>query len=134
MNTASQEKPQMLVVDDESCIRLLLARVFGRTFQVACAASVDEGMTQLAEGAPSVILMDVNMPGKDGIQGLLEVRVIDPFVPVIIMTGSILAMEGESLLQQGADAFVTKPFDVVELIRIVTQLTAASETKPAVLS
>ena len=134
MNTTLHEKPQMLVVDDESCIRLLLARVFGGMFQVTCAASVDEGMKQLAEGAPSVILMDVNMPGKDGIQGLHEVRAIDPFVPVIIMTGSILAMEGESLLQQGADAFVTKPFDVVELIRIVTQLTAVSETKPAVLS
>lgn len=133
MNTTLHEKPQMLVVDDESCIRLLLERVFGRTFQVSCSASVDEGMRQLADGAPNIILMDVDMPGKNGIQGLFEVRAIDPFVPVIIMTGSIFPMEGEGLLQQGADAFVSKPFDVVELVRVVTQLTAASEATPAAL-
>ena len=99
---ANAHRPRMLIIDDEPGIRLLLARIFGRSYHVVCAGSVDEGMRQLTFAEPDVILMDIDMPGKNGLQGLQEIRVIDPFVRIIIMTGSVLPTDCDTIIDQGA--------------------------------
>ena len=119
----------MLVIDDESGIRMLLARFFSRTFEVICAGTVDEGLRHLTIAAPDIILIDFNMPGKNGIQGLREIRRIDPYVSIIMITGSMLSGEANQVMKEGADAFLTKPFELPDLARLVTRLTAPGSAK-----
>ena len=66
------------------------------------------------DGTSHLMLTDLIMPEKDGIQTILELRVIDPFVPVIAMSGGIAAGGGDFLplaRQLGAKAVLSKPFE-----------------------
>ncbi|MFH0907392.1 MAG: response regulator [bacterium] len=115
-------KPRVLVIDDQASIRFLIARLLSRNFEVACARDVDDGLSRLAAFKPDVILMDVDMPGKNGIEGLQEILKLDLGVRVIVMTGSFLSADRDSFIALGADAFIPKPFATRELFDLVTRL------------
>ncbi|MFH0908329.1 MAG: response regulator [bacterium] len=118
-------KRRVLVIDDQASIRFLLTRLLSRNFEVACARDVDDGLSRLAVFKPDVILMDVDMPGKNGIEGLQEILKLDLGVRVIVMTGSFLSADRDSFLALGADAFIPKPFATREVFDLVTRLAGA---------
>ena len=70
-------KDRLLVIDDERGPRESLRFLFKDTYEVTCAESVDAGIAELRQTPPDVIIMDIKMPGKTGIQGLKEIRAID---------------------------------------------------------
>lgn len=111
---------KVLVVDDEIGVRMLLSKFLMRNgFEVKTALSGQEALEILRTKAyqPDVILLDVKMPGMDGLVTLREIRRLDEEVGVIIMTGSGDESLGLQALNSGAYEYIMKPFnfDYLEL-------------------
>jgi two-component system, OmpR family, response regulator CpxR len=108
---------KVLLVDDEKDFTDALGeRLQARGFEVRTALSGDEGLELLKEKAPDVVILDVLMPGKDGVEVLREVKLLNPIIEVIMLTGHgtiETAIEG---LKVGAYDYLLKPTDTGELV------------------
>jgi len=107
---------RVLVVDDDPAIGDVLqegleASIPGCT--VDLAANGEEAMERVRRAMPDLIILDVRMPGKDGLQVLEEIRELSD-VPVIMLTVSETSRE--RAMQLGANEFLLKPFDVRDLL------------------
>ena len=116
----------ILVVDDEAPIRLMLQQVLTQEgYDIVTAEDGKEGLDLILKSTPDLILLDLRMPRLDGITFLKAMRT-DPktrSIPVIVLTGLKSRETLEQAMEAGADDFVTKPFETVELkIRIRAML------------
>ena len=84
-----------------------------------CADSVDAGLELLRKQSPDVIILDIKMPGKSGIEGLQEIREIEPDTSVIMLTGFGSLQTAQQAMRNGANDYVRKPFDTKEMREIV---------------
>ena len=105
----------LLVIDDEPGVRQSLKMVFDKTFRVVEAATADEGVQKVGEDRPDVILLDIVMPGADGLSVLKQMKSIHPECQIIMLTGLNTARTAFTARGTGAFDYVTKPFDVEEL-------------------
>ena len=106
----------MLVADDEAKIRELLAGYFeAEGFEVTLARDGDEALRAARESSPDVVLLDVMMPGIDGIEVLRRLRA-ESDVYVIMLTARSDEVDKVVGLSVGADDYVTKPFSPRELV------------------
>lgn len=106
---------QILVCDDETHLREMVAEYLGeRGYAVIEAGNGAELKTVLQSSAPDLIILDVNMPGADGLTVLRELR-IDSNVPVIMLTAASEVIDRVVGLEMGADDYVGKPVDLREL-------------------
>ena len=108
-------QPLLLVVDDEASVRQSLQMVFNKVYRVLEAASADEAIQKLTDERPDVVLLDIMMPGADGLAVLKQLRSIHPDCQVIMLTGLNTARTAFAAKGTGAFDYVTKPFDVEEL-------------------
>lgn len=115
----------ILIVDDQPGIRLLLKEVFHKEgYQVITAGSGKEAMEKVQEVCPDLVLLDMKIPGMDGIEILKRLKKIDSNVHVLMMTAyGELDLIKESM-NWGAERYFTKPFDVFEVRDAVKQLLA----------
>ena len=106
-------KRSILVVDDDKNTRDYLAAFLGESgFAVECLGSGDEAIERLAAGhSPSMILLDVMLPGKDGIEVLANVKAIHPSIPIIILSGIGQIKTVVEAMKMGASDYLTKPFE-----------------------
>lgn len=112
-------KDKLLVIDDELGPRESLRFLFKDIYDVTCADSVDKGVAALKENPPDCIITDIKMPGKTGIQGLKEIRAIDPHVSIIMLTGFGSLETAQEAIRHGATDYLKKPFDTDEIREIV---------------
>ena len=122
----------ILLVDDERSLREPLAEYLVRQgFEVCEAESAAAARTILAQNVPDIVLLDIMMPGEDGLslcRHLVETRGL----PTILLTAKSEAMDRIVGLEIGADDYVTKPFEPRELVaRIRSVLRRAERTAPA---
>lgn len=113
---------QILVVDDQFGIRVLLREVLEREgYTVHLAAGGTEALSLLQRHAPDLVLLDMKIPGMDGLEILARVRRLVPTQRVIMMTayGELDLVKEASAL--GAIGHFTKPFDIDELRRSIAQ-------------
>src|SRR5882672_10432682 len=108
-------QPLLLVVDDEAGVRQSLQLVFNKLYRVLEATSADEAMQKLADEKPDVVLLDIVMPGADGLAVLKQMRSIHTDCQVIMLTALNTARTAFTAKGTGAFDYVTKPFDVEEL-------------------
>jgi len=102
----------LLIVDDEPIVRDSLGKWFSEEgYEVSTAESASEALTRMAEGRWDLALVDIKMPGTDGIELQHRLREIDPQLIVIIMTGYASVETAVTALKNGAYDYVTKPFD-----------------------
>lgn len=115
--------PAILVVDDQPGIRRLLAEVLSEQgYAVEEAANGYDGLQKAKELKPAIILMDMKMPGMDGIETLRELRRAGHTTKVIMMTAyGELEMINEAK-ELGAIAYITKPFDIVSLCQMIEKI------------
>ena len=118
MDTNS-DKARILVIDDELGPRESLRFLFKDEYEVVCADSVDAGVKALRENSPDVIIMDIRMPEKTGIEGLQEIRDIDSTLSIIMLTGFGSLETAQEAIRHGANDYVKKPFDTSEMRDIV---------------
>lgn len=112
---ADISQPLVLVVDDEAGVRQSLQLVFNRTYRVLEAPSADDAIQKLTEEKPDLVLLDIMMPGADGLSVLKQIKLIHPDCQVIMLTGLNTARTAFAAKGTGAFDYVTKPFDVEEL-------------------
>ena len=115
------KRPRVLAVDDEEGIRKYIARALEPSFEVLTAADGAEGLRQAAAAQPQLILLDIHLPGMDGLSVLARLKTTPQTsaIPVVIVS---VAGQTDILLeaqQGGAVDHVIKPFTVEELRRVV---------------
>lgn len=106
-------RPILLAVDDDPDILRYLSTLFTPTYDVLTASNADEALRIATESSPDVVLSDVAMPGKDGFELCrnLKSNLELSHVPVILVTAMGTVKNQVRGLEEGADAYVTKPFD-----------------------
>ena len=107
---------RILVVDDEPAMVGAISALVGSVgHQVVTAYDGDTALRRVAEEAPDLILLDLAMPGRDGVDVCREVRRTSD-VPIIVLTGETDELAKVEALDAGADDYVTKPFGRQELL------------------
>src|SRR5437867_3308818 len=106
-------KRSILVVDDDKNTRDYLAAFLTSSgFVVECLGSGDDAIERLASGySPSMILLDIMLPGKDGIEVLSNLKTIYPSIPIIILSGIGQIKTVVEAMNLGASDYLTKPFE-----------------------
>ena len=113
----------ILIVDDQTGIRLLLNEVFKKEgFLTLMAANGREALKKAKETQPDVVLLDMKMPGMDGIEILKNLKKLRQEIQVIMMTAYGELDLIEESIDNGAASYFTKPFDVFEIRDAVKQL------------
>jgi len=106
-------KQSILVVDDDKNTRDYLAAFLGASgYEVEGLGSGDEAIERLGSGSsPSMILLDVMLPGKDGIEILANIKAIYPSIPIVILSGIGQIKTVVEAMKMGASDYLTKPFE-----------------------
>jgi DNA-binding NtrC family response regulator len=108
---------RILIVDDDPLIRRQLEGLYAaESYAVRTAASVDEALSLLADTSFSLALVDLKLPGRDGIALTREVRERWPAMDVIMITGHGSIKSAVEALRQGACDYITKPFDPDDIL------------------
>lgn len=114
-------KGSVLIVDDEPNIRLVLQAAFEKAGYVAFVAEdAPSGLESFEKNNPDCVLTDVTMPGRSGYELLRDIVQIKPETPVIIMTAYGTIPQAIQAIRDGAFEYVTKPFDLDVLKRVVS--------------
>src|SRR6266404_7611436 len=119
--TVSTDLPQILVIDDEMGPRESLRMLLKPDYQVHTADCVEAGIKLLKENQPDTIVMDIRMPGVSGIEGLRQIREIDPNLSVIMLTGFGALETAKEALRLGANDYISKPFDAHEMQQVINR-------------
>ena len=109
----AEDKPKILVVDDEEYVANYLRLILSDSYDVSCCFDADSALRKAKEEMPELILSDVMMPGKDGCELCRELKsnMVMSHIPVILVTAKASVDSQVAGLEAGADAYVTKPFD-----------------------
>ncbi len=126
---------RVLVVDDDRVIQQLLeVNLELEGYQVAGTASDGQQAMKMARDlSPDLILLDIMMPKMDGLEVCRQLKA-DPKlskIPVVLLSARAQDMDIREGLEIGADAYLTKPFDPVELLDVVGRLIAGERIQPA---
>lgn len=107
---------RILVVDDEQVLAELLgAALRHHGWTVATASGGREALTIARDFDPDAVILDIQMPGLDGMETLSRLRKTDPHLPVLFLTARDAVTDRVAGLRAGADDYVTKPFDLDEV-------------------
>ncbi len=106
----------LLLVDDDEAFRTVLSRELARLgYEVAAAATGAEALRRVAERAPEVVLLDLRLPDRDGLQVLGDLQRTSPGVDVIMLTGHGSIDTAIESVRAGAFDYVAKPCPLDEL-------------------
>jgi len=120
--------PRLLLVDDEAdFVGLLAKRLRRRKLEVSVAHTAEDALAILADQEVDLVVLDIRLPGMDGLQTLAEIKRTYPQVHVIMMTGFADTEMAARAMSHGAVAYLVKPVDVRELL---DQIYAAVEQQP----
>ncbi|MBF0473526.1 MAG: response regulator [Nitrospirae bacterium] len=111
----------MLIDDELEFTSIFSERLILRNFDVIAVNKVEDAFTKLRETLPDVILLDLKMPGMNGIEMLKIMRRFDPTIEIIIITGHALGLDKEEAVSMGAFDRLLKPLDINEVIKTIEQ-------------
>ena len=115
----------VLVADDNDVAQRLCRRVLEKAgYTVLIAADGLQAVEMALSKRPNMILMDVAMPGIDGIEAMRRIKAEIPGQPIVIASAHSMASDRERFLAAGADDILSKPFRLADLVAIVAKLTA----------
>jgi two-component system, OmpR family, response regulator MprA len=116
---------KVLVADDNDVAQRLCRRVLEKAgYTVLIAADGLQAVEVALRERPAMILMDVAMPGIDGIEAMRHIKTEVPDQPIVIASAHSMASDRERFLAAGADDILSKPFRLADLVAIVAKLTA----------
>ena len=119
--------PKLLVVDDDAALRKVLRMTIGSLCTMLEAADGQEALRVLKAEKPKLMLLDVTMPGMGGIDVLRAAKKIDASLVVLMLTGSTDLDVAKLALENGALAYITKPFEPVALRAEIQRLLGTVE-------
>jgi DNA-binding NtrC family response regulator len=115
----------ILVVDDDQSIATAFEhflRFEGHQYRIA--SNAEDAVRLIAERQPTLIMMDIRMPGIDGLQALRDIRRRFPSVYVVMMTGYGTSQTSIDAIREGAYDYLTKPLDLDELREVIRKALA----------
>jgi CheY-like chemotaxis protein len=115
----------ILIVDDNpSNLKLLRVLLSGEGYEVRTASGADEALASLAQQKPALILMDIQMPGMDGLELTRRIKAepATSAVPVVALTAYAMSGDETRAKEAGCDAYVTKPIDTRALPTLISSL------------
>jgi len=121
---------KILIVDDDIGIRMLLSKFLQRNgFETLVAEDGLEGVEIAKKNHPDLIILDVVMPRMDGLTAARLIKFYKPLseVPIIFLTAKDADKEIELAQEARAEVYITKPFDVRQVINVVKELLVPSE-------
>ena len=125
---------KILIVDDEAVVRDSLGKWFATEgYQTATVASGREALEAMQKKQWDVALIDIKMPGMDGMELQNRLHKIDPDLILIIMTGYASVETAVQALKRGAYDYITKPFDPDELVHLISKALEHRRTKQEVV-
>jgi CheY-like chemotaxis protein len=128
------KRTQVLVVEDNEANQMLARAVLEREgFQVDIAGSPEDAIAQLSSRVPDLILMDVQLPGQDGLSLTRQLKA-DPamaHIPIVALTAHAMTGDRENCLAAGMDDYITKPIHLEELLQKVEQFSPCNTPTPA---
>jgi DNA-binding response OmpR family regulator/nitrogen-specific signal transduction histidine kinase len=119
-----EDRPLVLIVEDNSDLRLFLKKELEQHYAIALAANGEEGLLKAKEAIPDLIISDIVMPLMSGMElcKAIKVDVRTSHIPFVMLTAKTTTMEQIEGLDIGADAYITKPFDLKLLQTQVSNL------------
>ena len=118
--TPTTPAARILVIDDNPTVVDILGTYLREEgYGVLGALTSDEGLKLAILSRPELVLLDIALPGKNGIELLKRIRSINPTSRVIMVTGNIDAALARKSLELGALAYIDKPFDLAYLKRVI---------------
>lgn len=125
----------ILVVDDDPKIRTVLKDILRKEgFNVVSAPNVDTALPLIDQYDLDLIITDLKMPGKSGMDLLISVREKKPALPVIMITAFGNVEAAVTAMKKGAYDFITKPFDEHELLNVIEKAISESELNQELIS
>jgi DNA-binding response OmpR family regulator len=133
----NDDRPTILVVEDDRTTRqFLVDNLFADGYDAITASNVEEAITAIDERYPDLVLLDLGLPDRDGLELLHEIRTadgvanrIDPTVPLLVLSGRNSEINRIRTIERGADDVVGKPFSYPELRARVGALLRRSESR-----
>jgi len=120
--TLTTPAARILVIDDNPHVVDILGRYLGEEgYGVLSALTSDEGLKLAILSRPELVLLDIALPGTDGIELLKRIRSINPTSRVIMVTGNMDPALARKCLELGALAYIDKPFDLAYLKRVIAK-------------
>ena len=111
--------PTLLIVDDDDAIRGTLYDLLSEKYECHTASMAEEALQYLEVEKYDAVLTDIAMPGLTGVELLERVQERDSGTPVILISGKGSEQDPKSLIDLGAFAYVTKPFNLDEIEQLV---------------
>src|SRR5829696_4849658 len=127
-------KPRILVIDDEGAIRDSLRMILEyEDYQFAGAASGQEGLALVQRERPDLVLLDIKMPGMDGLEVLRKLHALDETLPIVMISGHGTTATAVDAIRSGATDFLDKPLSservIVTLRNALTQSELRTENR-----
>lgn len=122
---------RILIVDDNGVVQDILRQFFEPRYTVQIAANASQALSLIVRRAPDVVLLDVKMPGLDGLSLLKSLRETGVAVPIFVMTGYDSLQVAQDALNSGANGYLPKPFDLLHLDRLVADAIGTDTLQPA---
>ena len=114
---------KILVVDDEPEFRHILAKVLTEMGnEVSTASSGRQALAKIRENPPDILFLDIKMPQMSGLECLRRLSKLRRKLVVVVMTGYADIESAREAMRLGADEFISKPFDIDDLKRLVNEL------------
>ena len=118
----------MLVVDDNQVIQDILKQFLERGYTVEVVGNASMALASVVKKTPDAILLDVRMPGVDGLSLLKSLRDMGVSTPIFVMTGYDSTQVAVEALENGATGYLPKPFDLVHLDRLIAHALGESSS------
>src|ERR1700690_1645683 len=131
METVPASAERILVIEDDRAVQKALKRLFeAEGFTVDIAGNGAAGLEMFRAAAPSVLVLDLSLPGTPGQDGCREISQAAPSLPIIILSAKTEVVDKVLLLELGAHDYVTKPFSPRELLaRVRTAMRRSQSTQ-----
>ena len=110
-----KDKVKILVIDDDPKVSWLLSEGLGKTYEIVSAKDGLEGLQMVSKTKPSLVLLDIKMPGMEGLEVLDKIKSMDQLTEVIMLSGHGETKNVVESIKRGASEFINKPFDVKEV-------------------
>jgi len=124
-------RQKILIIEDEEALRMTLSdRLESECYAVDCAVDGEEGFQKSTTGAFDLIILDVGLPRRNGFDLCRDVRQAGLITPILMLTARGQTIDKVLGLKIGADDYVTKPFEMLELMARVEALLRRAPSRP----
>jgi CheY-like chemotaxis protein len=117
-------EPLLIVDDNATNLKLLSFVLVKQGYEIRSAADAEEALAILGDWRPRMILLDLQLPGMDGLKFAQQLKADPATRPIIILAVTAYAMKGDerTALEAGCDAYLTKPIDTRALPAVIAKL------------